>query len=1196
MRSPVALLALAAIYLSLTGLPLAAADDATPTPNVSTATGLAAITVPEGFEVTLAAGQPLIERPMLAAFDDQGRLYVCDSAGVNLRGAELAKNPPHTIRILEDTDGDGAFDRSSVFADKMLFPQGIVWHDGAIYCSSPPSFWKLTDTDGDGRCDQREELVTGFANTGVADDMHGGSLGPDGRLYWCAGRFPHEIRRPGGPVVHKGTAPLILRCKPDGSELEVLSGSQGNAVGVAFTREGDTFSSGTYLAPNWMGAELRDALVHCIDGAEYPVRDRILNEHKRTGELLPPLTHLGFAASSDLTICRGDALGEASRGQLFSALFNMHKIMRHNIVASGATFTCHNEDFLVSSDSDFHPTDVLQDADGSLLVIDTGGWFRIGCPTSQVAKPEVLGAIYRVRRKDAKPPKDPRGLAIDCQVLAPEALCDLLSDSRCALVDRAQAELARRGAESVPSLAQLLQDSTDIDARCAAVWTLCRIDDASAREPIRKALAEQHASVRQAAARAAGLHRDPAARAALEQLAQTGEAPVRREAATALGRIGNPASVPALLTALASPVDRFLEHATIFALITINAAEPTTAGLTAESPATRRGAMIALDQMSGKHLTSDRVLALLDPKEPALREAALWVIAHHPEWADDTRPYFQQQLTRSDLPVAERTALRQQLLAFAGNESIQEVIATALAATSTPRDTRLLLLESIAEAAPRRLSPAWVRALQTALADSDTLVASQAIATIRSLPQGGRPALVRIDPQVNYPETTGNFADGNLSGEFSVRWRGIVHCPNAGTYEFSTNSDDGSQLFIDGRLVVDNGGSHGMRERSGRTELTAGDHLLVLDFIEEGGGAGCILSWQPPGSKREVIPASALAHPSSSSSAGHSPGLVTEFYPGATNSLPDVAISAFDPALLAIVNDANRPAQQRVQAAATVAARLDHVEPAMFAFLTDSLKAEHPPLERLDAAEALGKSSLSNEQLIGLTKLVSTAGVLELPRLVLAFENNSDPQIGQKLISALQQSPGLRSVRPELLTTVLTSYPDELKQTAKPLYDTLTVDTARQQVKLAALTGVLAGGEIQRGRDLFFGNKKAICATCHAVQGQGGRIGPDLSKIGAIRNGRDLLEAIVVPSASFARGYEAFIAATASGETYTGIITRETPDAVYLFSTDRVETRISRDELEALSQSPVSIMPEGMEAQLSREELADLIAFLQSLK
>ena len=65
--------------------------------------------------------------------------------------------------------------------------------------------------------------------------------------------------------------------------------------------------------------------------------------------------------------------------------------LRHRIDRSGATFTCRNEDFLVSSDPDFHPTDVLEDADGSLLVVNTGGWFRIGCPTSQVEQARSAG-------------------------------------------------------------------------------------------------------------------------------------------------------------------------------------------------------------------------------------------------------------------------------------------------------------------------------------------------------------------------------------------------------------------------------------------------------------------------------------------------------------------------------------------------------------------------------------------------------------------------------------------------------------------------------------------------------------------------------------------------------------------------------------------------------------------------------------
>src|SRR4029078_5473099 len=104
---------------------------------------------------------------------------------------------------------------------------------------------------------------------------------------------------------------------------------QGSARACAFWPGGDLFASGTFLAPNSMGAGLRDALVHCIDGAEYPVRDRTLNEHKRTGELLPPLSHLGVAAASDLEIIRGSAFGPEYEGNLFAALFNMHKVTRH---------------------------------------------------------------------------------------------------------------------------------------------------------------------------------------------------------------------------------------------------------------------------------------------------------------------------------------------------------------------------------------------------------------------------------------------------------------------------------------------------------------------------------------------------------------------------------------------------------------------------------------------------------------------------------------------------------------------------------------------------------------------------------------------------------------------------------------------------------------------------------------------------
>lgn len=81
-----------------------------------------------------------------------------------------------------------------------------------------------------------------------------------------------------------------------------------------------------------------------------------------------------------------------------------------------------------------------------------------------------------------------------------------------------------------------------------------------------------------------------------------------------------------------------------------------------------------------------------------------------------------------------------------------------------------------------------------------------------------------------------------------------------GIWTFYTESDDGSRLYIDGSLVVDNGGLHGMEERSGAVQLRAGEHEIKIDFFENGGGAGCKASWEGPGTGKQIIPAGALFH------------------------------------------------------------------------------------------------------------------------------------------------------------------------------------------------------------------------------------------------------------------------------------------------------------------------------------------------
>jgi putative heme-binding domain-containing protein len=218
-----------------------------------------------------------------------------------------------------------------------------------------------------------------------------------------------------------------------------------------------------------------------------------------------------------------------------------------------------------------------------------------------------------------------------------------------------------------------------------------------------------------------------------------------------------------------------------------------------------------------------------------------------------------------------------------------------------------------------------------------------------------------------------------------------------------------------------------------------------------------------------------------------------------------------------------------------------------------------------------------------------------VPALLPAYERCKDPDVGRELVAALARSPGLPGLAPEALRRMLQGYPDEVRQAARPLFERLEVPVAAQQARLAELAPVLKGGDAGRGQDVFFGTK-ASCAACHTARSQGGQVGPDLSKIGAIRTGREILESIVFPSAGLARGYEPYLVALKNGKSHAGILKRETGQAIYLVTAERAEVRIPRTDIETLEPSRVSIMPQGLDGQLTRAELADLVAFLLSLK
>ena len=170
-----------------------------------------------------------------------------------------------------------------------------------------------------------------------------------------------------------------------------------------------------------------------------------------------------------------------------------------------------------------------------------------------------------------------------------------------------------------------------------------------------------------------------------------------------------------------------------------------------------------------------------------------------------------------------------------------------------------------------------------------------------------------------------------------------------------------------------------------------------------------------------------------------------------------------------------------------------------------------------------------------------------------------------------------------------------MQQQAESLLAALRADSTQQAERLERLLSSLGEGDIRRGQAVF-NSQKAACLACHAIGYLGGRIGPDLTRIGQVRSERDLLESIVFPSASFVRSYEPFTVRTRSGATHSGALRSDLTEEVVLMTAAGDEVRISRPDIADMQPGTVSLMPPGLDEQLTRQELSDLMAFLKATR
>ena len=1000
-------------------------------------------TLPEGFTIELVAAPPLTQRPITGAFDEAGRLYVGESSGTNDNVQKQLSERPHQILRLEDSDGDGRFDKRTIFADKMMFPEGTMWHGGSLYVAAPPSIWKLTDTDDDGVADKREEWFQGKTLTGCANDLHGPYLGPDGWIYWCKGAFAEQTyERPGNqPLVT--TAAHIFRCRADGSGLEpVMTGGMDNPVDVVFTPGGERIFTTTFLQNP--GGGLRDGLIHAIYGGVYGKVHGVIDSHPQTGGLLAPLAHLGAAAPCGLTTYQSRSFGEGFQNNLFAALFNMHKITRHVLDPDGGSFKSRDEDFLVAESLDFHPTDVLEDADGSLVVINTGGWYKLCCPTSQLHKPDVLGGIYRIKRVDAPEVSDPRGRQFAWKAFQLDGLAKLLSDVRPAVCQRAIDELAHHGQKAVPALADVVKHSPSAEARRNALWTLTRIENRDSAAVIRLALKDSDESVRQVALHAVSLVRDREALPLLIEMLSDENLPLhnRRVAAEAIGRIGDKSAVAALLTAAGNSHDRPLEHAVIFALIEIQASEETASGLTSNSVGTKRAALIALSEMGGDVLKPELVAPLLASQDSVLKETASWVVSRHANWGNELAGFLRLRLKDESLTERDWAELEQQLAQFGSSEAVQKLLAEGADNSSLPPQRRAIVLRAMAQSGAKGMPEIWTAALVPVLTQADPKLREHAIATIRAIPFGKqRPAeLIQALQQIAQEE---------------------------------------------------------------RNE----------------------------------------------------PGL-------------------------------------RVQAAAAVPGGLGDVSPELFALLRGQLRGDADVGLRSAAVDVLTTARLNPKQLGELAGAFETIGPLEANRLLEAFETSSDEEAGRKLVETLKTSVATSGLRIDAIQKALAKCPEPVRHSATEVYTRLNADIEQQKTQLEQLLGTLKGGDARRGQAVFH-NKKTACFACHAMGYLGGNIGPDLTRIGGIRSERDLLESILFPSASFVRSYEPVVILTSDGLTHSGVVRQDLSQELVVATAADKLVRIAKDDIQSLAPGRVSVMPAGLDKQLTPQEIADLLEFLK---
>ncbi len=499
--------------------------------------------VADGFEVTLWAENPMLQKPTQINFDPQGRLWVASSGTYPM--IEVGQSADDRITILEDTNGDGTADKATAFADGMMMPTAVLPDaTGGAYAAQSTDLLHFSDTNGDGKADEKTRVLSGFGTEDTHHNLHTLRRGPEGKIWMAQSVYTRsDIETPHAVVRLKSGG--VFRFDPRDQSLEIVYRGLWNTWGHQFDEYGQSFLTD--------GAGFK-GITWGMPGAMYEA-------YAKAPRILDSISPGAYPKFCGLEIIGSAHFPRDWQGNLITCDFRAHRIVRFSITEDGAGFVTQELDDLLRSDSvSFRPIDVKTGPDGALYVAD---WSNPIINHGEVdfrdpRRDREHGRIWRIAKKNSPSAKKP-----DFEKLDTRQLIALLASGDRFEREQATAILASRPIPEydLSEKTIVFDDPREIFAdtlasriqgsKIPAAWQWLAVSE----DPKMRAMA-----IRMMSAWIAELETKQSYPTLKKAITDKYPA-VRREAILTLSQIPGPESLDIALGALDHPTDRFIEYA-----------------------------------------------------------------------------------------------------------------------------------------------------------------------------------------------------------------------------------------------------------------------------------------------------------------------------------------------------------------------------------------------------------------------------------------------------------------------------------------------------------------------------------------------------------------------------------------------------------------------------------------------------------